>query len=611
MIFNKTFFKAKMRPLAKRHSVSFFLLVFLVSSIFSQTENSISEITEKQSIPPSQPAILSNPTLDKNTNRFLSAPVAVSGIIFRGLRYFTRASNQFPILVEASDILAISRIEFYVDGILLKTNSLPSNTLNALSYFNWNTISVANGKHVLQAKSFNTAGNVQTATAVVRSQNFSIPQPVGNVIALNRYVKHQIMEGWEANAETGQLYSAAWNNYKVPLLDQAVNDLGINRIRLEITSGAENPIDYFAQWRAGQITESQYNAKRYEIINDDSSTTTINPNGFKWSQLDNTIDNVVVPMRQRLQARGESLWINLNYVDFGSSTFEHKNDPAEYAEFVLATYQHMQSRYGFVPNTWEVVLEPDTSTANWSAVQVASVITVTGDRLAANGFTPRFVAPSTTSAANAPIYIDQIAQTAGAMPYVSEFSYHRYCCATGSVLQGIFDRAIQYNKRTSMLEWIGADFNTIHEDLKSGRNSSWQQFTLAGPLSWGPDSGDRYYLIDDANVTNPVISIGSRTKLLRQYFKYIRSGAQRIDALTGNVYFDPLAFINTNGKYVVVVKVTDGGSFTVLGLPAGTYGIKYTSANQYNVDSPDITLAAGQPLVTTAPPASVITIYAK
>jgi Bacterial Ig domain len=235
--------------LLKRPSFSFFLVVFFVSSILSQTENSIFETSEKQSRLVNPSAILSNPTLDKNRNQLLSAPAAVSGVRFRSLRYFTRASNQFPILVEASDTIAISRIEFYVDGILVKTNSLPPNTLNALSYFNWNTIPVANGKHVLQAKSFNTAGNVQTATAVVRSQNFSIPQPVGNVIALNRYVKHQIMEGWEANAETGQLYSAAWNNYKVPLLDQAVNDLGINRIRLEITSGAENPIDYFAQWR--------------------------------------------------------------------------------------------------------------------------------------------------------------------------------------------------------------------------------------------------------------------------------------------------------------------------------------------------------------------------
>jgi Bacterial Ig domain len=532
-------------------------------------------------------------------------------VSFRDLRNYARVTSQITVSVQANDVSGISRVELYVNGSLISTNNITPNVPNVVTSFNWNTATAPNGKNILQAKAYNTAGNVQTATLVVVSHNYSIPLPTGNLIALNPLIKYQTMDGWEAVAEAGQLFSPAWNNYKNALLDQAVNDLGINRLRLEITSGIENPVDYFAQWRAGQITESQYNAKKYEIINDDSNPNNINPNGFKWSQLDSTMDNVVLPMRQRLQARGETLWLNVNYVDFGTSAFEHKNNPAEYAEFVLATYQHLQSRYGFVPNSWEIVLEPDTATANWSATQIAQAIKASGDLLTANNFTPRFVAPSTTSAANAPIYIDQIALTAGAMQYVSEFSYHRYCCVTDSVLLSISSRALLFNKRAAMLEWIGADYNTLHEDLKYGRNSSWQQFTLAGPISWGPDNGDRYYIIDDTNTTNPIISIGSRTKVLRQYFKFIRSGAQRIEALTGNDSFDPVAFINTNGKYVVVVNAANGGSFNVLGLPAGTYGIKYTTANQYNIDLPDVNLTAGQLLTTNIPTSGVITVYAK
>jgi hypothetical protein len=544
-------------------------------------------------------------------NSFFIESVSLPSVSFRNLRNYARVSNQISVSVQANDVSGISRVELYINGVLLGTNNITPNTPNALASFSWNTAAAPNGKNILQAKAYNTTGNVQTATLVVISHNFSIPTPTGNTIALNPYVKYQTMDGWEAVAEAGQLFSPAWSNYKNALLDQAVNDLGINRLRLEITSGIENPTDYFAQWRAGQITESQYNAKKYEIINDDANPNTINASGFKWSQLDSTIDNIVLPMRQRLQARGETLWVNVNYVDFGTSTFEHKNYPAEYAEFVLATYQHLQSRYGFVPNSWEIVLEPDTSTASWSSTQVAQAIKASGDLLTANNFTPRFVAPSTTSAANAPIYIDQIAQTTGAMQYVSEFSYHRYCCATDTVLQSIFNRTVQFNKRSAMLEWIGADYNTLHQDLKSGRNSSWQQFTLAGPLSWGPDNGDRYYLIDDTNTTNPVIMVGSRTKVLRQYFKFIRDGAQRIEALTGNASFDPVAFVNTNGKYVVVVNATTSGSFNVQGLPAGTYGIKYTTANQYNIDLSDVNLTAGQSLTTNIPTSGVITVYAK
>jgi hypothetical protein len=419
------------------------------------------------------------------------------------------------------------------------------------------------------------------------------------------------MKGWEAVAQAGQNNSAAWNSYKNQLLDSAVNDLGLNRIRLEITSGAENPVDYFAKWQSGQITESQYNPHRYEIINDDADPNHINPSGFSWGMLDGSIDQIIVPMRQRLQARGEQLWVNLNYVDFGSSTFEHKNSPAEYAEFVLATYQHMQSKYGFVPDSWEVILEPDTGNAGWSASQVAQAIKAAGDRLAANGFVPNFTAPSTTNASNAPTYIDQIAATAGAMQYVGEFSYHRYAGATTSILQTIASRAVTYNKQAAMLEWVGADYDTLHQDLKVARNSSWQQFALAGLASWGPDTGGAYYVVDDSNVSAPQIIMGSRTKYFRQYFKFVRPGAQRIDAVTGNTNIDPLAFINTNGKYVVVVKSTAATSFNVQGLPAGTYGIKYTIGGQYDTNLPDATIALGQLVTTNIPGSGVITIYGK
>lgn len=561
-----------------------FLLLIVIASVFaqaSQCRSSVSEPFVADQTPP--------------TVRFI------------GLHYYSRIYNQAPLSVGASDDVGVSRIELYIDQALFATNSVSPNLTNVLVNFNLGT--APPGKHWLQAKAYDAAGNVQTTTLIVLSNNLTLP--TGNNIAVIPSIRHQIMRGWEATDQAAQLYSAAWNNYRNPLLDLAVNDLGINRIRLEIKSGVENPTDYFTQWRNGQITETQYNAKQYEIINDNADPNSINASGFKWAQLDSSINSIVIPMRQRLQARGESLWVNLNYVDFGSSTFEHKTSPAEYAEFVLATYQHMQNTFGFVPDSWEVILEPDTTTASWSSAQVAQALKAAGDKLAANGFTPNFTAPSTTNAANAPTFIDQIAQTAGALAYVGEFSYHRYCCASDTVLQNIANRGVLYGKRTSMLEWIGADHATLHQDVKMGRTSSWQQFCLAGPTSWGPDSGDRYYIVDDSNTAAPVITMGSRTKFLRQYFKFVRAGAQRVEALTGSTNFDPLAFINTNGKYVVVVQALTGGTFNVSGLPAGAYGIKYTTASQYNIDSTDVTLTPGQPLTTSIPAAGVITIYAR
>jgi hypothetical protein len=434
------------------------------------------------------------------------------------------------------------------------------------------------------------------------------PAPPANTITLARSTTYQTMGGWEATAQAGQYSSPRWDNYKDALMDQATDDLGIDRIRLEVPSGIENPTDYFAQWRAGQISVSQYTAKQYEIINDNSNPASINPNGFKWSAMDDIIDKIVLPMRMRMLARGEYLWVNANYVDFGSSAFEHKNNPAEYAEFVLAAYQHMQSRYGFVPDSWEVILEPDTSTAAWSATQVAQSIKAAGDLLTANGFHANFVAPSVTNLGNASTYINQIAGTNGAMAYVYEFSYHRYGGATTAQLQNVSDLAIQYNKRTAMLEMIGADYNALHQDIKTGRISSWQQYTLGFIDEGQGDDGAQYYLLGNPN--NPSITMAGRTKFLRQYFRFIRSGAVRIGASTTNSSFDPVAFTNTDGTDVVVVNASTGGSFNIQGLNPDTYGIKFTTASQYDVDLPNVSVGSGQTLSASIPAAGVITIYA-
>jgi hypothetical protein len=437
-------------------------------------------------------------------------------------------------------------------------------------------------------------------------------EPQQATIKLNPQQKFQTVTGWEATAQAGENFSAAFGVYKEKLLNDAVNDLGINRLRLEIRSGVENSADFFSAFAAKQINYKDWRQHHYEIINDNNDPFTINPKGFQFSEIDSTIEKIVLPIRKLLAQRGETLYLNLNYVDFsccrGNSNIRHSNNPDEYAELILATYQHLQSKYGFVPDAVEVILEPDNKTG-WSGTDIGKAIVATANRLRANGFKPAFIVPSTTNAANAPVFIDEIAQVPDAMKYVTEFSYHRYCCASDEVLQQIADRAKKYGKQTSMLEWIGADYNTLHQDLKIGQNSAWQQYTLA--FNNQPDNGAQYYVVDDTNAEKPIVTIGSRTKFLRQYFRYIRANAQRIGVETTNTNFDPLAFINTNGKYVLVVKANVPGTISVQEFPSGKYGISYTTMNQSNVSAPDVTLKSGQTLNANIPSVGVLTIYSK
>jgi hypothetical protein len=158
-----------------------------------------------------------------------------------------------------------------------------------------------------------------------------------------------------------------------------------------------------------------------------------------------------------------------------------------------------------------------------------------------------------------------------------------------------------------MLEHIGSGYEDLHNDLTTGRNSAWQRYILAGDATNKAPAA--YYKVDTRNPDDPKISLDIGTKFLRQYFRFIHRGAVRIRATAANITFAPVAFINPDGSYVVVVKAGGGGSFIVRGLPSGSYGIKYTTDAQSDVNLPDVMIGERQDLTTGIPTTGVLTVY--
>ena len=421
----------------------------------------------------------------------------------------------------------------------------------------------------------------------------------------------QTINGWEMVAFALEPGNQAFANFKDELFDLAVHDAGINRLRLEIRSGSEHTNDNWSAYQNGTIEYQTWRSSRYATVNDNADPYTINWSGFHFSEIDNAIERIVNPLRAVLEADGDKLYVNVNYVAFTGQiqggSYIH-DDPEEYAEYVLATYLHLQEKYGWVPDSWEVILEPD-NVSQWNGTTVGRAIVAAAGRLKAAGFEPVFVAPSTTNMGNAITYFDRMVEVPGAVEFLRELSYHRYGGVSAQNLQTIAGLAKQYGIDTSMLEWWsgGNGYRTLHEDLKTGNNSAWQQGVLAGALN----SDMALYLVDDSNPANPRILISDVTKFTRQYYRFIRPGAIRIESVSRQSTFDPLAFINRNGGYAVVVKCDTGGDFSIGGLAAGAYGIKYTTAGRYDVDLPDQTISAGQAVVTAIPATGVLTVYGK
>lgn len=425
-------------------------------------------------------------------------------------------------------------------------------------------------------------------------------------------IRLQTMTGWEVVPQAGQEEAiTAFTAVRDTLFKRVISEVGINRVRLEITSGAENPVDAFARFLNGDISFTQFHSHMYQIVNDDDDPFHINPDGFGFSRLDYTIDQVVLPLKHAMEANGEHLFINLNYVDFESSDFEHTQSAEEYAEFMLATFQHIDQRYGWVPDAIEVILEPD-NTPNWvSGRFIGDAIVATSRRLKQHGYTPTFIAPSTMDSGEASRYFDDMVAVPGVLPHLRELSYHRYSGVSAKHLQAIAARATRYGLSTAMLEWwersnTGA---TLFEDVGEVNNSAWQRGTLAWPLSDYQDPTTLYYIDDRQNGHKPQLVMAPQTRYLRQIFRAVRLGAVRYRAVSSNPVFTPLAFENTDGSQVLVVRATRGGTLYLNGLPGGDYHIRYTTDDEDDVELPAIRVTPGVSVQTGIPAAGIITLH--
>lgn len=432
---------------------------------------------------------------------------------------------------------------------------------------------------------------------------------------------HQIILGWQGALETGlHDFLSSGPNWHDAALDAAV-DLGINQVLGGITSGlTENTTDYWANYVADgndYSTNTAYaalNTNRRIPINDNADPNSANASGFKWSFLDWQIDEYIIPLQTKLAARGETLRWGLSYVHFSPDNQLHFNG-AEYGELILQVWNHLNTNYSMIPDFLEICLEPDNSTNNLTESTFAAMVVAARDRLVAAGYSkPYFVGPSTVSGPNAEPYYENVkSANATAAGYIDEIGYHLYTGLSTAERQSLQTLAAADSKNTGMTEWAQATFHELHDDLRYTKVSSWEQFAMAYPTT---DNGYQHFLVGAG--PSYTITEAERTKYLRHYFYAIRGGAVRKGASisgTGSAGGSPLAFRNTNGTYVVVMKTTIAVDFDIAGLPDGTYKVRYTTGNGSSAPSAywqslaDQVVSGGNTGTISMPDAGVITIY--
>jgi hypothetical protein len=440
----------------------------------------------------------------------------------------------------------------------------------------------------------------------------SAPAAPGALVQVDLARRFQTISGWQAGGQ-GFGECVAWPRYASAVQDRLVSEMGITRLTVPLRTGSENDRDYYGLWNAGLISDSVYRASWHRPVNDNADPLVTDTSRFHFGFLDDKMTNEVLPLRARVMARGERFYLVLTVVDFLGANQTRPLDivksPAEYAELMTMAFVHLRRRFGFVPDALEILLEPETTigAAQSFGPDLGRALAAAKARLAARGFAPEFLAPSTAKAGNAPVYFDGAVSAGGKPDWIT---YHRYNLPpTVADLQAIAARATG-GVRSAMLEHIGSGIDDLLADLTLANVSAWMQFSGAfcGTKD-NPANPGVYYQVNQSDPSNPRINITNHAKLLRQVFAHVREGAVRVGAVSGDSTLTPAAFVNATGAAVVVVRTSGAKAFTVRGLPAGTYTVTHAlDGGAYNVSQPTITKPDGRDVVLDIPGKGALTI---
>jgi hypothetical protein len=396
----------------------------------------------------------------------------------------------------------------------------------------------------------------------------------------------QSINGWMAALATNWPYTATLRDR---IVTQAVQDLGLNRVRLDVTGAVEG--------------NGQPGVSSGVGVNDNNDPTVADLSKFTWTNVDPKVIDWAIPIRQAVLARGE--WFQLQItVNHQSNTLEFQKNPAEYAEFVSVVLNRLRDRWGLEPDFWDIANEPENGVV-MNGRELGLMLKAAGDRARAEGFHKViFIGPSVTDARNAVSRLQGMLSVPGAASYLAEATYHRYRNgAAPATLNAIRDFARGQGLQTGQTEFIGADHKLLYADLTEADVSVWSQYTLAARANPNRETGGTLYRVS-AGTFEP----GTRTWYLRQYFRYVRPGAVRLGASSLDAAIQPVAFRNPDGGVVVVANTSGRATLAIAGLPAGRYQVSYTTASERGADGLPVTIGAGQTLTATIPAAGVITV---
>jgi hypothetical protein len=372
-------------------------------------------------------------------------------------------------------------------------------------------------------------------------------------------------------------------------VEAAVNDLGLNRFRLEI-------------------------GPQVEMLNDNSDPWKTNYNAFRFKWQDFLVHKWLIPLTKSIEQRGERTILYVSYDLRSSLTPEWLLQPQEYAEMAVTTLSHLERTQNIEVNYWSVLNEPGNKRPG-NPQLVAQLISHTGKRIKESGFITRMSGPEVVTPDQITKYMKALYETTGALAQMGQLTYHLYWDPMNIARRReIRDWAERLNVTTAQTEWLEGEGLNVAEvlylDLTEANVSAWEQYGLCWTANrYNIDGGGDYFII------NPEYTgyyVNDNTWYLRQFMKFVRPGDVRVAVYSSNPSIKPTGFRKPDGRHTLVIINSSKRNMAVQinNLQAGKYSVVETNPSNKGSILPQQSVTAGKTLDFEISANAVVTFFA-
>lgn len=411
--------------------------------------------------------------------------------------------------------------------------------------------------------------------------------PSGPVtVTLSTEERHQTVRGWGATPDVVLTEIPA--SLRSLVLELAVDELGLNRLRLEPGSA-------------------------WEAENDDADALHLDGTALDTSRVDVLAREVIAPFRSRVEARGDrfELYVSPSFFDRGGSgrapTWLYES-PGEYAEYAASLLLRLRDEHGLEADHYCVCNEPGNGNVFEPEV-LGRLIPAVGRRIEELGLRTRIVFPEAINPKSARRYVRALRDRPDVWRHVGLVTWHLYGDKRAEDRASLRDFARELGVPTGQTEFMKGRLEDIFDDLDQGDASYWEYLGLAY-YGEGRGRGDYFKLgYDGLRVFR-----SEQYWRFRQLMAYVRPGAVRISCRPDGGGVRAVAF-DQAGRHVVCLIAPPGAggarAVELEGLAPGRYGLALVRGTEPVRELPPVEVAADGRLAVELPSYGVLTVYGR